>query len=177
MKNLVNVLVPVIVIGLSGFFLNTLNAQPGNPETDGTAKATIAAPLSIESIEEMEFGIIVANSGGDVKLNLDGTREVASGDVEFIDGISGTVQAAKFEVKGHPNATVDVDFDNSTTLTHTNGSDVMTLKDITSSHSTIDMSGTPGNTVEFQMGGTLEIGSGQQAGDYQGTFEVKVSYQ
>ncbi len=178
MKNLINVVVPVLVIGLSGFFLNSANAQQQNTETNVTVGANIAAPLVLTKIEDMHFGSFAAGDGGTVVLpaednaerTFDGTTEIPS------LGTDDDPKAAEFTLRAHPRSTVNLTFPSTISLT---GPDNNTMSvSLTSSIGTsFDFSGISGNQTTFYMGGTITVAEDQEAGDYSGTFELTVAYE
>ena len=178
MKNLVNVLVPVIVIGLSGFFLNTLNAQPSNTSEDVTVGANIAAPLILTKERDLHFGTFAAGNGGTVTIaaTSDGNRTF-NGPIEIpsLGTSDDDPESAEFELKAHPQSTVTVTVPSTVTLT--GPGDDMSVSLNSSVGGSIDFSGFGGNSTTFYIGGELTVGDGQTEGSYSGDFEVTVAYQ
>ncbi|TVR77803.1 MAG: DUF4402 domain-containing protein [Saprospirales bacterium] len=175
MKNLINVLVPVFALIASGFFFSTLNAQPSQTEQTVTASANIAAPLILTKVEDMNFGLIVASEGGTVTLAASEDADRTFDGPEALPGNTGDPKAAKFTLRAHPQATVGISFD--ATVELDNDGEKMTLTLSSSVGNEVDMSATPGNQIEFFMGGTLNVAADQEAGVYSGEFDVTVSYQ
>jgi len=163
-----------IVVAL--IFSSQIAAQSGVTEVHTTASANISVPLQLDKSEDMSFGLIAANNGGEVTLNFDGTREITSGDVAFVPGHTGDVHAASFEAKGHPHSDVQILFPS--TMEISNGSETMTLTLLSSVGTSANLfDNPPANRLFFEMGAVLEIGSDQAPGEYEGTFNISVVYE
>jgi hypothetical protein len=83
-----------LVVGLAGLSTSLYAADTAN----GTATATVVAPITVTENFPMNFGdIAVGTVGGTVILATDGTRSV-TGDVDAVSSTPGT--AATFNVTG-----------------------------------------------------------------------------
>lgn len=136
---------------------------------NGNASANVLTPLSIAENAAMSFGDVSgdADSATTVVLTTGGTTSSADGAYA-----GGTPAAGDFTVSGAVSAAYTLTLPASITLTGT-GAD-MTVTALNSNET-----GTlgAGGTETFQVGGTLNIGAGQTAGSYTGTYAVTVAYQ
>ncbi len=134
------------------------------------ATASIVAAISIAKVTDLQFGNIVAGVGATtVSLSTLGVR---SGDGTPVLG--GVVTPASFLVSGNLVATYSITLPTTTTLTRTAGAETMTVTGFIS-----NPSGTGILTAGAQsllVGATLNVGAGQVAGVYSGTFDVSVAY-
>lgn len=165
-----------ILISAFSLVQGNLAAQSANSDVTVQTNARVAVALQLDKLSDMGFGVILANNGGEVTLNFDGSREVTSGDVSFISGISGDVKAAGFEAKGHPHSDVEILFP--ATMEVSNGTDNMTIILLSSVGTFANLfDDPPANRLSFDLGGILIIGQDQPAGNYEGTFTISVVYQ
>ncbi|WP_207388430.1 DUF4402 domain-containing protein [Gramella sp. KN1008] len=134
------------------------------------ATVTIIEPVQIENTSNMNFASIDARKGGTVTLHPDNTRS-SSGDV-LLDEASG-VSAASFRIKGQSGYSYNIIVPQNEILM-SNGKSSLTLKDFT-----VDYQGLfNDNTETVRLGASLDVGAGQQPGNYRSIapIEVTVSY-
>ena len=129
---------------------------------------TIAAPISISSSGDMDFGTMVTTgTAGTVTVTPAGAR-TCSAEVDCLGGFP----AAAFDVTGEAANTYSITLPSSATLT--SGGDTMTIDTFTD-----DAGATPtlsGGSDTFNVGATLNVGATQASGTYSGTFSVTVNY-
>jgi len=135
------------------------------------ATASIVASLVITNTADLRFGNIVAGVGATV-VSLS-TAGVRSGSGNVVAGAP--FGAASFTVTGEADSTYVITLPTAAVpLTRTAGAETMTLTAINS-----DPTGTgllTAGTQTLLVGGTLNVGAGQVAGDYVGSFNVSVAY-
>lgn len=130
-----------------------------------------AGELGITSSQSLSFGKFAAGDGS-VTVRPDGSR-LTSGQVITLD--SGPGQAASFVVTGDPDLTYAVTLPGDGTVTMSDGVNSMQVNSFVSSPvSSGTLSG--GGSQLLDVGATLEVGAGQPAGNYSGTFMVVVDY-
>ena len=150
----------------------TASAQAAASAT-ATATAEIIPPISINLLiggGALQFGQIVANSGGTVVVAPDSSRTF-TGSVEVIPTSVHT--AAAFMVSGNAGNTFSITLPSSAVIT--SGANTMNVDAFTSNPSgtgTLDLSG----SKNLNVGGTLHVSAGQPVGHYAGTFSVSVAY-
>ncbi|GEJ57364.1 DUF4402 domain-containing protein [Anaeromyxobacter diazotrophicus] len=154
----------------AGAALLALPAAASNTAS-GTANAEVVQPIAIAAVQTLEFGKLVAGTGGTVAVSVAGARTPSGGVIALA---SPAPRAATFTVTGDSGAayTVTLPADGSVTLSdgalHT-----MAVDSFTS-----DTTGTiTGGSVTLTVGATLTVGNGQAQGAYTGTFPVSVDYQ
>lgn len=136
--------------------------------TNGSASVTVVVPISLTKTADLNFGAVTAVATPSVvTIAANGAR---TGDANVLIG-GGSPAAASFTVAG------DADRAFTFTLpagaaTLTSGVDTMTVDTWTS-----DAPATvTGGSVPVNVGGNLNLGAAQAAGDYTGTFAVTVTY-
>jgi hypothetical protein len=139
------------------------------------ASATIVTPISIAKVvgADMFFGnVAVSTIGGTVVLSPAGARSV-TGDVT-LPAITGTVQAASFDVSGTAAMTYDITLPAGAT-TITSGANTMDV-DTWTTDGTGTLDGSGQETIN--VGATLNVDPSQAGGTYtSGTaFTVSVNY-
>lgn len=158
MKNLNKLIVATLV--LTVFFIN-VNAQVS---ASASATATVVTPIAMTNVLDMSFGNISVNAvAGTVVMTPASGRTITGG--VTLPATTGLVQAATFDVTGTGTYTYGITLPSTpVTLTHTNGTDVMTATTFTSTPS-----GTGALTAGAQtiaVGATLNVAALQLAGVY-----------
>ena len=170
MKKLGILLASLFVMTLAMQSVNAQNQQVG---ATATATATIVEALSISKEADLKFGkIIAASTAGQVQIQTNGSRTIASGDVVLFNEGSDH-QAASFKVSGTPNKTYSLDFPATISLTGPTGSTPMTVEGFV--HNTQGILNDSGEDT-FAVGATLNVGANQAPGQYTGTFTVTAAY-
>ncbi len=147
---------------------SVMGANAANAATaTADAKANILQQVTVASDgSDLDFGTIVSGaSAATVAINAAGAANCSAGIV-----CSGTTSAAGFDVTGTNGETVDISTD--TTVLLTGPTDTMTAS-LTPSVTSMVL----GGGDAFTVGGTLNVGAGQDDGAYVGNFTVTVSYQ
>lgn len=146
-----------------------MNASAAHAATaTGTATAKILRQITLTNTSDLQFATIISGAtASTVSVSTSGAVSCGAGLT-----CTGTTTAANFDVEGTEGAVVVVGGDASVTL---NGSLGGTMTSTLSySDATITLGATGGS---FQVGGTLNVGASQTAGDYSGTFDVTANYQ
>ena len=152
-------------------------AAPGDTaNADGTATATVIAPISIthDAGAALAFGtIITGTAAGTVTVTTAGSAS-AGGDAKLAAGSTNSADA--FTVDGQANRTftisaTDGTVDGTSGDALTNGASMSFTTDVAAS-GTLNASG----TTAVAVGGELSVGANQDAGDYEGTYNVTVAY-
>ena len=132
-----------------------------------------AASINISSIDTLSFGKLASGSGGTVTIAPNGSRS-ALGGVALLT--SGAGSAAHFLVTGDPGFVFNISLPGNGEVTLSSGAHSIPITNFTLSPttpSTLDGTG----KLTLAVGGTLNVDSGKQAGDYSGTFNIIVDYQ
>jgi hypothetical protein len=146
-----------------------MNASAAHAATaTGTATAKILRQITLTNTSALQYATIISGAtASTVSVSTSGAVNCGSGLT-----CTGTTTAANFDVQGTSGALVLVGGDASVTL---NGSLGGTMtSSLTYSSANITLGATGGS---FQVGGTLNVGANQTAGDYTGTFNVTANYQ
>ncbi len=146
-----------------------MNASAAHAATaTGTATAKILRQITLTNTSDLQFATIISGAtASTVSVSTSGAVSCGAGLT-----CTGTTTAANFDVEGTEGAVVVVGGDASVTLNGSLG-DTMTST-LSYSDATITLGATGGS---FQVGGTLNVGASQTAGDYSGTFDVTANYQ
>ena len=145
------------------------NASAAHAATaTGTATAKILRQITLTNTSDLQFATIISGAtASTVSVSTAGAVSCGAGLT-----CTGTTTAANFDVEGTEGAVVVVGGDANVTL---NGSLGGTMSSsLTYSDTTITLGASGGS---FQVGGTLNVGAIQTAGDYSGTFNVTANYQ
>lgn len=173
-----------IIVLFAGLFIMSIAAQNVSAQftatDDAETHAYIVTPISILKTADLNFGSIVPNtSNGTVVITPAGARTFTGGPTAYVGSSTIAPTAASFTVTGEKSASFSIaitapNFD----LTHTNGTDKMTVSSIVTdplTQSTLD--GTTGTRV-INVGATLSVDAGQEPGTYTNTnaLEITVTY-
>ena len=163
------------VLMLAGFTSKVMAQATDTKSND--ANAQILGAIALTAVNPLEFGGLVASTGGTVVMSTAGVRSVGSGAVTLISSTV-TPTAASYTVTGTgltsyaitiPTASFDV------TNTTGAGAETMTVTAMDCSKGAVSAFAANG-TDAFTVGGTLTVGSAQVPGVYTGTFDVTVAY-
>lgn len=133
---------------------------------------SVVLTIAIANLTGLSFGAVSAGTTpGTVTVAPDGTVS-ASGGVKV--GDTGAVSAATFLLNGQPDTAFSIQLPSSLVLSSPSG-DVMTVSGFTSQPNVTGQLDSSGAYV-LRVGGTLQVGSAQQPGNYTGLMEVAVSY-
>lgn len=150
-----------------------------------TAKAEVLAPLKITSATVMDFGRLYSLAEGySVTLVPSGATDSRTSDSPDVPTVTDeSVKLAILELEGAANSKYAITYTSaSIELSGSSAGSTMTMGDIRAytlagsqitAATTIDGSG----KSSFKLGATLTLGNTQAAGTYEGTFEVKVTYE
>jgi len=137
----------------------------------GDASANVLTPLSVTQNTAMNFGDVSGDkdSSTTVVLGTDGSATPSVG-----AWAGGTPTAAQFTVAGAAGASYTLTLaGGSDTISLTSGANSLTVTSLT--HTSTGTLSLAGNEI-FTVGGTLNLGANQAAGNYTGTYTVEVAY-
>lgn len=173
------------ICGIASAALGGLLSSPAFAATGtGRGEAVVVSRLSFFSVEDLEFGTILAGpTAGTVTVAPDGTRTALSG--ATLAG--GLPQAARFAGRGTFGQFVTISMvATPITITRVGGTETMQVGTfmIGSSPSTTILTtaprtfqiGSATGIFNFPVGATLSVGANQRDGDYQGTFSITLNY-
>ena len=155
--------------------LTSTPAAAVSPATQATATAKIFRPLTISSVQNLDFGVIVLTgasfAGEVVSMNQSGVVTCGSNPGVLLT-CSGAPQQAKYKLVGTNNAAVTV------TSPGFNLTGPGTLAFTPNAPATVNL-GAAGSTtgVTFGIGGSITLASTTPDGVYSGTFAVTADYQ
>ena len=143
------------------------------PPTNSTAAVQILRPLTVQKVEDLDFGWLSAPTGGTIILDpSDGSISTTGG----LLPLGGTPRAAQFTGAASGNAVVNIKLPNQpVTLTRAGGTETITLSKFTLDGPDKRAMARAGS-FDFRVGGTLTVGANQADGNYEGTFTVTVQY-
>ncbi|WP_373490679.1 DUF4402 domain-containing protein [Parasphingorhabdus sp.] len=152
-------------------------AQSGTGETD----AVVVSPLSLVSVEDLNFGnLIPGSAGGTAVVSTAGSRSVTGSVV----AAGGTVSNAEFRGYGTRNRFVYISTSsNSYALNRVGGGANMTMRSLTLQADNLTPLFFPGlfrisstDVIILRVGATLDVGANQQAGVYEASFPITMNY-
>ena len=139
-------------------------------ETTATASAAILSPATVNKIDDLNFGKIVAsNAASTVSMPAEGGFTCGAGLV-CLD----THRVAKFNIVGAPGQLVTIASDSGVTLSSSNGVRMLAALNLSATSMKLSAVSTLDNT--FTVGGTLNVAANQAEGIYSGVFTVTVDY-
>lgn len=160
----------------------TLACSPAHAASqNGTATTVIVRPNTLVKVDDLDFGTIVsAPTAGTVTVSPVTNARSSTGAVTLVGTAA---QRATFQGTGGV-LLITVTGDNSVTLTRSGGGGTMTaslVRAITTSGGGVSILGSsatllPSGVQTYYVGGTLNVGANQPAGDYSGTFQLTVNY-
>lgn len=153
------------------------------PTDDMNIGAEILAPLTLTTVEQMNFGGIIPNPGTDTVTLTPAGAISSAGTSTFPNADQ---QQGIFDLIGANNGVVNISHPTSVTLTRSGGSSTMTVNNFTYAATVGDLnsgvSGSPQVTLSatgnatVAMGASLAIGAAQTAGVYEGTMTLTAVY-
>lgn len=160
---------------LAALVLTASPAAAVSPATQATATARIYRPLTISSLQNLDFGEIIltgANFTGEiVSISQTGTLTCGSSPGVLLT-CSGTAQAAQYKLVGTNNGIVTI---SSPGFNLTGPS---TLAFTPNAPATVNLGATGSTTgTTFSIGGSITLASTTPDGVYAGTFQVIANYQ
>ncbi len=153
-----------------------LDASPGsavNPDRQATATARIFRPLTISSVQNLDFGTLVLSgsgawSGQVINMDQAGVLTGCGGRVTCF----GTPQPAKYHLSGTNNAIVTI----SVPRFNLTGPAFLAFRP--NAPITVSLGAAGATTgVNFGVGGSITLNSSTPAGIYTGTMLVTADYQ
>ena len=148
-------------------------AAPVAATKNATATASILKSLSILKKADLDFGELVVTTAGTAVIDPVSGAVTTTGTIVPV-GTAG--HPATFTATGSKNSVVNIRIPSSAvTLTRVGGGGTMTVSNWT-------LDGKPNrkfplnSAFNFNVGGTLNVGTNQADGTYTGTFTVTVQY-
>ena len=132
-----------------------------------------AKPIGITKTADLKFGSVIVDNfnPGTVAISSAGVLTCGAPLSCF-----GSNSAAAFSVTGNKDAFYNITLPGSATVT--NGANTMTVDTFEDSKGGVgQLPFAPQATDNFTVGARLNVGAGQPAGSYTGTFTVTVNYQ
>ena len=155
--------------------LTSSPAAAVSPATQATATAKIFKPLTISSVQNLDFGVIVltgASFANEVVTISQAGALTCGSNPGVLLTCSGAPQPAKYKLVGTNNATVTI------TSPGFNLTGPGTLAFSPSAPATVNLGSTGSTTgVTFAIGGSITLASTTPDGVYTGTFQVTADYQ
>ena len=148
-------------------------ADPGTAASaNGTIATTVIAPLQMshDSGAVLSFGTIIANGGGMITVSVANAKTTV-GAANFFQNSATSVDS--FTVTGDKSRTFSITMPTSVTLNGPSGA-TMLVSGLNGPPASATLSAT--GTYTFKVAGTLNVGNGQAAGAYTGTYTVNVAY-
>ena len=151
-------------------------AHADTASADATAEILEALDLTLTS-GSLDFGAIVVNGADTLTLQANGTMDCTNKQVVC----SGTTDNPLFTVEGTDGKEVSITLPSSAVdLTRVGGTvgvsaDTLTVDNFTTNAAGNEVTLT-GGSATFTVGGTLDVGATQNAGVYEGSFDVSVGY-
>jgi hypothetical protein len=163
----------LLSLAIAAVALSLATGAFAQASANANATATIASTIGITKTADMNFGKMLAGTGGTVVLSTASGR-TATGGVVLVAGTP-AVTAAAFTVTGEPNATYNVTIPTGN-VTLTSGGSTMVANAFTSNPAGTAGSLNAGGTQTLMVGATLTVGNAQAVGTYSGSFDVSVAY-
>ena len=170
MTNFARLLTAAAVV--SAFTATAATAAPVGATTPATAKAQIVKPLTLTAKTNLDFGTIVLSAvTGATSVAISTTGAITCGTGLLC---SGTTSPATYNVAGTNNQVVKM-YSAATTLTGSAGGTIAFTPILpTGAQVTLTNSGAPG--TDFNVGGSIAIGTTTLDGVYTGNINVTVDY-
>lgn len=164
------------IISSSMIALSFMAFTPASAATASSdSRAEIAESSVVQKLSDLQFGdIVTGSSPSTVAVNAStDARQVTSGDAI---ALGGTVSAASFRVEARPLLFYRIIVPASTTITRVGGSETMLVDNFTLNGPSLRLLPlfTPVGT--FKVGGRLNVAADQEAGTYEGSFNVTVNF-
>lgn len=149
-------------------------AVPVSSTPAPTATAKIVRPLTLTSTGSLNFGTIVLNG-----VTANRTVSLSSANVLTCGGTtelqcSGTTSVPTYNVRGTNNQVVTI-IKTASNLTNANDGTTLSMTPTGAATVTLTSAGAPG--IDFNIGGSIVIGTATTDGLYSGTVNVQVDYQ
>jgi hypothetical protein len=149
------------------------SAAPVPAVKNASGQATLLKSLSLVKVADLDFGELVVTGAGTAVMDPVSAAVTTTGPVTKV-GPAG--HPATFTATGSKNSVVNIRLPSAAvTLTRLGGGGTMTVSNWTLDGKT-NRKVPLNDAFSFNVGGTLNIGSGQADGIYAGTFTVTVQY-
>ncbi len=150
-------------------------AAPVSSTPVPSASARIIRPLTLTSTGSLNFGTIVLNgvtANRTVSLSSGNVVNCGAGTAELT--CSGTTSVPTYNVRGTQGQVVTI-IKTASNLTNANDGTTLSMTPLGAASLTLVNSGAPGS--DFNIGGSITVGTATTDGVYSGTVDVQVDYQ
>lgn len=158
-------------VALSALAPSETSAAP--PAAAANATVDLLSPLSLQKLQDLDFGTISATAAGTAVL------DPIANSISTTGGLlpaGGTPHAAQFRGSATKNSVVNIKLPKQpVTLTRVGGTETVTVSNFTlDGPSKKQMA--QATTFDIRVGATLTVAAGQVAGQYVGKFDVTAQY-
>lgn len=161
---------PLLLLALAAAVPSSAAAVTQN----ATVNANVIRPLTLTSLQNLDLGTITLKlgtwSGATVGISRTGSFTCNANVV-----CTGAPQVARYKVTGTNKMVVRITAPNVTMVNQNDSTKTLTLTLDNPGQVTLTSSGEPGNN--FDLGGSVTLGSTTAPGTYSGTLAVTVDYQ
>ncbi len=159
---------------LAAMLLCALPASAAHAATASVAtQAIVLKPLSLLKVRDLDFGTIGATPAGGT-ISLDPDTDVASGTGGAIPS-GGSPTAAQFLTYGGPRQNVVVNRGALPVLNRVGGGATMAVTGL-SLNGPVNRYLNSAGVLDLRVGATVTVAPNQLPGDYNGTFQIIVTY-
>jgi hypothetical protein len=136
-------------------------------------EAVVLRPLSIVNTEDLQFGTLISSpASGTVTIDpINDARSVTGG----VTQAGGGPHAAQFFTYGGPLQSLQVNRGPLPILNRVGGGATMAVTGLTLNGPVLRFL-TAAGILDLRVGGTMNVGANQLAGDYSATFQIIVTY-
>ena len=167
------ILLPLTAVALC---FTAQQAMAATSDGIGNAKAKIISPLTVTETTQMNFGTLLGDADYTVQLTTGGSRTCSNTGKCVAD--TNTPAAGVFTITNPGTAAVtatSITLPADNTVTVTGGNTTLHVNGFTSDFASGSIAGNNG-TKTVNVGATLSVTNGADAGDYTGTYTVTVNY-
>ena len=149
-------------------------AQPALAASQtATVKATVAKPLTLTRVQDLDLGTIVLGFGSWSTSAVGITRAGIFSCGPNVTCI-GTTKVAKYNVTGSNNQAIRISAPNVTLVNQADSTKTLTL--VVDSPGTVTLPNSGNQGSDFPLGGSITLSSSTAGGTYSGTFNVTIDY-
>jgi hypothetical protein len=157
------------------FLMGTIFSSSGQVSANANVTATIVTPITITKILDINFGnIAIGALAGTVTINPSSVRSLTGGIT--LPTITGTFNAAKFEITGENNYGYSITLPSTDTIVDDGAGHSMIVNNWTSSPTPVGLLSS--GKQDLFIGATINVLANQPAGTYTSNipFTITVNY-
>lgn len=166
----------LLMAAVSVLALSSYNANAAEIKGTGNIAARIVEPISLTELQKLNFGAILAGDTANTVTVTPGSVRSATDSTKLVGT---TTKAGEWEITGPAMARPILSFPTSATISNGSGA-TMTVSNfkhnLTASGEVIPGNAGEQSSLSFDYGADLAVGANQDAGLYEGTYEITVSY-